>query len=106
MARRIKVSELARFDMADYLGNPEAIADYLNIVLEEGDPDAFMAALGTAARARGMTQVAELTGLSRESLYKALRAGAAPRFDTIQRVMAALGVNLAAYAASQSADAA
>lgn len=72
----------------------QAIAEYLSIVLEENDPSALAEALGTVARARGMTCVAESAGLAREALYKALRPGAQPRFDTIQRVMAALGVRL------------
>lgn len=94
MAGKIKISDLPRFDMADYLESPEAIAEYLKIVLEENDPDALIEALGTIARARGMSEIAEASGLGRESLYKALRADAHPRFDTIQRVIAALGLKL------------
>ena len=61
-----------RFDAADYLDNEEVIAEYLNAVLEENDTDAFLEALGTIARARSMSKIAEETGLSRESLYKAV----------------------------------
>ncbi|MBX3687976.1 MAG: putative addiction module antidote protein [Dokdonella sp.] len=82
--------------MAEMLDSEQAIAEYLTIVLEENDAAALADALGTVARARGMTAVAQDAGLAREALYKALRAGAHPRFDTIQRVMAALGVRLAA----------
>jgi len=98
MTKRIKVSDLTPFDMAEMLDSEQAIAEYLTIVLEENDPSALADALGTVARARGMTQVAEASGIAREALYKALRPGAQPRFDTIQRVMAALGVKLSVSA--------
>lgn len=100
MANTINVSELPIFDMADHLDSDEAIIEYLNIVLEENDPALFAAALGDISRARGMTQVAEKAGLGRESLYKALRVGSSPRFDTIQRVCAALGIKLTAVSAA------
>ncbi|WP_291222490.1 addiction module antidote protein [Dokdonella sp.] len=90
------MADLKTFDMAEMLDSEQAIAEYLTIVLEENDAAALADALGTVARARGMTAVAQDAGLAREALYKALRAGAHPRFDTIQRVMAALGVRLAA----------
>lgn len=91
-----RIADLKTFDMAEMLDSEQAIAEYLTIVLEENDAAALADALGTVARARGMTAVAQDAGLAREALYKALRAGAHPRFDTIQRVMAALGVRLAA----------
>jgi probable addiction module antidote protein len=94
-----KISQLKTFDMAEHLDSDQAIAEYLTIVLEENDPAALADALGTVARARGMTAVAEGAGLAREALYKALRPGAQPRFDTIQRVCAALGVRLIAVPA-------
>jgi probable addiction module antidote protein len=94
MAGKIKISDLPRFDMADYLDSPEAIAEYLKIVLEENDSDALIDALGTIARAKGMSEIAEASGLGRESLYKALRSDAHPRFETVQRVIAALGLKL------------
>jgi len=99
MTKKIKVSDLKPFDMAEMLDSEQAIAEYLTVVLEENDPSALAEALGTVARARGMRQVAEASGIAREALYKALRPGAQPRFDTIQRVMAALGVKLRASAA-------
>ena len=68
--------------------------------MEENDPDALIHALGTIARARGMTQIAKDAGLGRESLYKALKEGASPRFDTIYRVIQALGVILVAQPAT------
>jgi probable addiction module antidote protein len=95
-----KVSELKRFDVVDYLDSDEAIAEYLSAVLEDGDPDLLIAAVGDIARARGMAQIAKETGLGRESLYKALREGASPRFDTISRVLKALGVKLVAVPAA------
>ena len=82
--------------MAEYLPDEQAIAEYLTIVLEEGDPAELMHALGTVARARGMTEIAKSSGLTREALYRALRADAQPRFDTIARVCKALGVKLIA----------
>lgn len=91
-----KITELKTFDMAEMLDSEQAIAEYLTVVLEENDPSALADALGTVARARGMAVVADAAGIAREALYKALRPGAQPRFDTIQRVMTALGVKLTA----------
>ncbi len=96
MSTRIKIADLPDFDMAEYLDDEKAIADYLTVVLEENDPSALAGALGTIARARGMTDIAQASGLTREALYKALREGASPRFETISRVCAALGVRLVA----------
>jgi len=100
MTKKIRISELRTFDMAEYLDSEEAIADYLSIVLEENDPSAVADALGTVARARGMAAVAQSAGITREALYKALRPGAQPRFETIQRVCTALGVRLQAVPAA------
>lgn len=94
MTRKIKVSELPEFDATEYLSNEEEVAAYLTTVLEENDPALLAAALGDIARSRGMTQVAKDSGITREALYKALRPGSEPRFDTINRVCAALGVHL------------
>jgi probable addiction module antidote protein len=96
MSKKIKISDLPRFDAAEHLKDEADIAEYLTIVLEENDASALADALGTVARARGMTVVAEGAGIAREALYKALRPGAQPRFETIQRVCAALGVRLIA----------
>lgn len=84
------------FDLAEHLKNDEDIASYLTLVIEEGEPGELAHALGIVARARGMAQVAEDAGLTREALYKALREDAQPRFDTINRVCKALGVKLVA----------
>lgn len=96
MTKTVKISDLPEFDMAEILQSDEDIANYLTAVLEENDPDELSHALGVIARARGMTEVARASGLTREALYKALRPGSHPRFDTISRVCAALGVQLIA----------
>lgn len=96
MTKKINVADLPDFDMTKYLSDDEAIAEYLTIVLEENDPAALADALGTIARARGMTEIAKASGIGREALYKALRPNAQPRFDTIARVCNALGVRLVA----------
>ena len=82
------------FDMANYLGSEEEITEYLRQVLEDGDPCELAAALGDVARARGMTQLARDTGLSRESLYKSLSGERAPSSDTLLKVIRALRFHL------------
>ena len=98
MIRKTKVSELPDFDMAEMLQTDEDIANYLTAVLEENNIAELTHALGVVARARGMSVVAEQSGLTREALYKALRSTSQPRFDTINRVCQALGVKLVAQA--------
>jgi probable addiction module antidote protein len=80
-----------KFEIADYLDNNAMIAEYLNTVLEEGNNDEIVAAIGHIAKAIGMTKIAEETGLSRPSLYKALSQGAKPQFSTILKVLKAVG---------------
>lgn len=92
----VKISELKRFDITEHLDNEQAIAEYLTIVLEENDPALLTAAVGDIAKARGMTQIAREAGVSRESLYKSLGGNAIPRFDTLSKVLDALGVKLVA----------
>ncbi|WP_396440572.1 addiction module antidote protein [Limnohabitans sp.] len=89
-----------RYDVAEHLRTPEEMAAYLEACMEDAHGDAaFIAkALGDIARAKGMTQVARDAGLSRESLYKALSGDRAPGFDTILKVMGALGLKLHAQA--------
>lgn len=82
------------FDMANYLGTDVEVGEYLRQVLEEGDPVELAAALGDIARARGMTQLAKETGLSRESLYKSLSGERAPSSDTLFKVIHAMGFKL------------
>jgi probable addiction module antidote protein len=89
-----KISDLPDFDVADYLKSDADIAQYLNVVLEDGDPALLAATIGDVARARGMTQLAKDTGLSRESLYKSLSGQRAPNSDTLFKVMKALGFKL------------
>ncbi|SEQ27472.1 probable addiction module antidote protein [Solimonas aquatica] len=101
MRKKVKVSELPEFDITEHLESEEAIAEYLTLVIEDQDPSELAHALGVVARARGMSQVAEMAGITREALYKALRPGAQPRFDTVQRVCLALGVKLTAVPAAQ-----
>ena len=96
MTKKIKASELPEFDAAEYLNSEEDVAAYLTAILEENDSALLAAAIGDIARARGMSQVAKDSGLAREALYKALRSGSEPRFETISRVCAALGVRLVA----------
>ena len=95
-SERINVAALPVFDPAKYLTSDAAIAAYLTDILEAGDAALLAEALGTIARARGMSEIARNAGLTRKALYKALRPNAAPRLDTITRVCAALGVRLVA----------
>ena len=85
---------LAPFDASDYLDSEEVIAEYLTVALEDPDPDAFLMAVSDVAKARGIATVAATAGLGRESLYKALKPGAKPRFETVRRLLDALGVQL------------
>lgn len=94
MTPKINIADLPEFDMAEHLDSDQAIAEYLTIVLEENDPAEFAHALGTIARARGMTEVARASGLTREALYKALRPTSHPRFDTIMKVVHAMGLQI------------
>ncbi len=87
-----KKTTYKRFDAASYLDNDAVIAEYLSAAAEDPNPEVFVAALGDVAKARGMAQIAKDSGLGRESLYKALSAGAHPRFETINSVLHALGV--------------
>lgn len=99
MTKKARVANLPDFDPAEYLKDEEEIAAYLTAVLDEHDPRLLAAALGDIARARGMSEIAKASGLTREALYKALRPDASPRFDTISRVCTALGVRLVAQTA-------
>ena len=91
-----KIADLKTFDVSDYLDSEEKIAEYLAVVLEDNDPTLLAAALGDVARARGMTQVAEQSGLTREALYNALRPTSRPQFATVAKVCQALGIKLVA----------
>ncbi len=92
----MKQNETREFDIANYLTSRELIAEYLTQVLADGDTDELLDAIGHIARARSMTKVADETGLKRESLYKSLKAGANPKFDTVVKVLNSFGVQLKA----------
>jgi probable addiction module antidote protein len=83
-----------KWDVAEFLDSEERIALFLDAVFEEGDPSLIAAALGDVARARGMTQMAKDTGISREALYRALSKEGHPEFNTILKVMKAFGLRL------------
>ncbi len=87
----VKVTE---FDASAFLDSEEVIAEYLTAALEDENPDVFLSAVGNVAKARGMSAIAESTGLGRESLYKAMAPGAKPRYDTVLKVLHSLGVRL------------
>jgi probable addiction module antidote protein len=83
----------------DHLKTAEDIAAYLQAVFEDGDPELVSHALGVVARSKGMADIARLTGLGRQSLYKALSAEGRPEFATIVKVVRALGLKLTVTAA-------
>lgn len=85
----------APFDAADYLDSDAVIAEYLTAAAEDTNPEVFLLALGNVARAKGIAKIAKSAGLGRESLYKALSAGAHPRYETVSAVLRALGIKLA-----------
>ncbi len=89
------------YDAAEYLATEEEMAVYLEAALEEGEPALVVQALGTIAKARGMSQIARETGLGRESLYKALSLGGNPEFATVIKVIRALGIRLHAETATK-----
>jgi probable addiction module antidote protein len=84
-----------KFDASEYLDSDEAVAVFLQEILDSGDPKVIAAGLGDVARAKGMTEIAARAGLSRESLYRALSEDGNPRLDTFFKVLGALGVRLA-----------
>jgi probable addiction module antidote protein len=92
------MSNLGTFDISQYLDSNEMIAEYLSQVMQDGDTDELLGAIGNIAKAKGMTQIAHDTGLGRESLYKAFQPGAKPRFETVMKVLNSLGVTLKASA--------
>ncbi|BDT78404.1 addiction module antidote protein [Polynucleobacter yangtzensis] len=97
-AKKTKIKDLKKFDVVDYLKTEKDIAAYLSAVLEDGDPALFVAAIGDIARAKGMTEIAKKSGVTRESLYRALKVEARPRFETVTRVVQALGMKLSIHA--------
>lgn len=94
MARKENPLGLAPFDPAEHLADEEGIAEFLNASFEMNDPAVTLNALNTVARARGMTELARAAGVGRENLYNALKPGAKPRFETIVKLMEAMGLTL------------
>lgn len=90
------MAKLAPFDASDYLDDEKTIAEYITAALEDPNPEVFLIAVRDVARARGMTQLAKDAGVGRESLYKALTPGAKPRYDTMLKLLHALGIKLSA----------
>jgi len=84
------------FDIAIFLDSDEAISEYLSQVMADGDNEEFLRAIGHIARARGISQIAKDTGMGRESLYKAFAPGSKPRFETVVKVLHAIGLELTA----------
>jgi probable addiction module antidote protein len=84
----------SKFDISDYLDDDEMVREYMDAILEEGDTGEILTALGHVAKSIGMSKIAEQTGLSRPSLYKALAEDSKPQFGTILKVIRAIGCNL------------
>lgn len=95
-APKIKIS---KFEASDHLKSEMAIREFLAAAMEDPNPDVFLAALSEVAKARGIAALAERSGLGRESLYKTLAPGSKPRYETICRLVDALGVKLTVKAA-------
>jgi probable addiction module antidote protein len=99
----MKKINIREFDAARYLDSEEAIAEYLSACLEDFSLDAFLLALGDVAKARGMTQLARDTGLTRASLYKTISPGNQPQFETIEKITSALGIPISVKQAGEPA---
>ena len=93
-----RLEDLPEFDIARYLRSKKAMNEYLNQVIADGDDAELAAALGHIARAKGMAEVSKSTGLTREALYKALKPNTKPRFDTVSKVIQALGMRISVHA--------
>jgi len=92
------MTKLTTFDVSEYLDSKEMIAEYLTQVLQDGDMNELLEAIGNIAKAKGMSQIAKDTGLGRESLYKTFSPDSKPRFETIMKVLDSFGVKLQASA--------
>jgi probable addiction module antidote protein len=90
---------IAKFEASDFLKSEIVIREFLAAAMEDDNPDVFLAALGEVAKVRGIAAIAEQSGLGRESLYKTLAPGAKPRYETICKLIHALGVKLTVKAA-------
>ncbi len=92
--KAVKGIKISKFEIADHLTNEEVISEYLAAAMEDRNPDVFLAALADVAKVRGIANLADRSGLGRESLYKTLSPGAKPRFETVCKLVEALGVKL------------
>lgn len=88
------MNQLKPFDASKYLTDEETISEFLTASLEDENPDVFLRALSEVGKAHGMSQLARDSGMGRESLYKALAPGAKPRYDTVLKLLNALGLKL------------
>jgi probable addiction module antidote protein len=93
------MARISKFEAAEYLKSETPIREFLTAAMEDPNPDVFLAALREAAKAHGIAALAERSGLGRESLYKTLTPGSKPRYETICKLMDALGVKLTVKAA-------
>ena len=84
-----------KWDTSEYLDSPEMIHEYLKSAFEEGDSEMLIVAIGNVAKAKGMSEIARTTNFSRQNLYKAFTSGSSPKFDTVKKVIEALGCKLA-----------
>ncbi|MCW5198616.1 putative addiction module antidote protein [Desulfobulbus sp. F4] len=83
-----------KWDAVEYLDSPEMIREYLKVSFEEGDSEQLMMAIGQVAKAQGISEIAKKANLSRQNLYKALSQGGSPKFETVRKVVEALGCKL------------
>jgi probable addiction module antidote protein len=96
--KKLNIGKLTKFDVVDYLKTDQDIAEYLTVVLEGNDPALFVAAIGDVARAKGMMEISQRSGVTREALYRALKINSHPRFETVTKVIHALGMKLSVHA--------
>ena len=95
--------KFTKFEAYRYLDNDELIAGYMEEILKDGDPKLILSALNDIAKAKGMSKIAEKSGLGRESMYKALKPDAKPRFETIMKIIQAMGFTLSIEAPASQA---
>ena len=95
--------KFSKFEAYEYLDSDEMIEGYLEEALKDGDPELVLVVLKDIAKAKGMSKIAEKSGLGRESMYKALKPDAKPRFETIMKIIQAMGFTLSVQAPSPKA---
>jgi len=81
-------------DISEFLDSEEKISAYLSAIMEDNDLGLLLQAIGHVAKARGMSKIAQETGLGRESLYKTFAENAQPKFDTVMRVLNAMNISI------------